>query len=34
MSTYLDSPDLPFRLQFSAIEPAAVATAARAWVSH
>lgn len=34
MNTYLDSPDLPFRLQFSATEPAAVAAAARAWVSH
>ncbi|MFJ4654472.1 hypothetical protein ACIP5Y_24645 [Nocardia sp. NPDC088792] len=34
MSTYLDSPSLPFRLQFSADKSAAVAIAARAWVAH
>ncbi|MRH90692.1 hypothetical protein GFY24_25170 [Nocardia sp. SYP-A9097] len=34
MSTYLDSPSLPFRLQFASDEPAAVATAAQAWVAH
>ncbi|GAB0101360.1 hypothetical protein JMUB6875_03240 [Nocardia sp. JMUB6875] len=34
MSTYLDSPSLPFRLQFPAAESEAVAAAARAWVAR
>ncbi|MBF6172359.1 hypothetical protein [Nocardia blacklockiae] len=34
MTTYLDSPALPFRLQFPTTEPSEVATAARDWVSR